>query len=111
VFEGMVGMGKRWICQCTLNVALDPGMLKLMRAAGCRMVNMGLESLTPGDLKDHENKKQNSVVDYTEAIRRIHEAGILVSGGFIFGFDHDDESVFDRALNFMWSSRIDFVAC
>lgn len=111
LFEGMTGMGKRWICQCTLNVALDREMLKLMRAAGCRMLNIGLESLTPGDLKDTQNKKQNSVVDYAEAIRRIHGAGILVSGGFIFGFDHDDPGVFDRSLEFMWSSRIDLVAC
>lgn len=111
LFEGMIGMGKRWICQCTLNVALDPEMLDLMRRAGCRMLNMGLESLTPGDLKDTQNKKQNSVLGYTEAIRRIHDAGILVSGGFIFGFDHDDKTVFDRALHFMHSSRIDFVAC
>jgi radical SAM superfamily enzyme YgiQ (UPF0313 family) len=111
LFEGMKGMGKRWICQCTLNVALDRELLKLMREAGCRMLNMGLESLTPKDLRLTQNKKQNSVVQYEEAIRRVHEAGILVSGGFIFGFDHDDEAVFDRTLDFMWSSRIDFVAC
>lgn len=110
LFEGLKGMGKRWICQCTLNVALDPEMLELMRDAGCRMINMGLETVNPTTWKD-QNKKQNTVFRFEEAIKRIHDHGMLVSGGFIFGFDQDDESVFDSTLDFMWKSKIDFAAC
>ncbi len=110
LFAGLHGMGKRWMCQCTLNVARDDSMLSLMSDAGCVMVNIGLESLTPKTW-EHQRKRQNGCCEYTAAIRRLHDHGILVSGGFIFGFDEDEPSVFDRSLDFMDKSRIDIAAC
>lgn len=44
---------------------------------------------------------------YLEAVRRLHARGISVIGGFIFGFDNDDESAFARTLDFAHRSRID----
>jgi radical SAM superfamily enzyme YgiQ (UPF0313 family) len=107
LFERMRGLGKEWFCQCTLNVARDPELLALMSGAGCRMVNIGLESLSATALAA-QHKRQNFTCGFPEAIRRLHDHGILVSGGFIFGFDEDDASVFDRSLEFMSTSRLDF---
>ena len=36
--------------------------------------------------------------DYGEAIRRLHSIGVMVNGSFVFGMDHDDETVFDRTV-------------
>lgn len=110
LFAGLRGTGKKWVCQTTINVACDPGLLALMSDAGCLMVNMGLETLNP-QTWEAQNKRQNSRCDFTTAIRRLHDHGILASGGFVFGFDEDDESVFDRSIEFMGKSRIDFAAC
>ncbi len=32
------------------------------------------------------------------AVRRLHDLGVMVNGSFVFGMDHDDESVFDRTV-------------
>lgn len=111
LFEGMKGLGKKFICQATLNVALDRELLRLMRSAGCRMINVGFESLASSRLWAQQDKRQNSVIQYGEAIRRVHEEGIMMSGGFIFGFDEDGLDVFDHTLEFMNTSRLDFAAC
>jgi radical SAM superfamily enzyme YgiQ (UPF0313 family) len=109
-FAGLAGMGKKWICQATLNVARDPALLSLMSKAGCFMVNIGFETLNSATWES-QNKRQNFSCELISAIRRLHEHGICVSGGFIFGFDEDDVTVFDRTLDFMEQSRLDFAAC
>ncbi|MCK6458184.1 MAG: B12-binding domain-containing radical SAM protein [Phycisphaerae bacterium] len=107
---GLRGAGKKWVCQATLNVARDPSLLALMAEAGCVGVNIGIETLNTTTW-EKENKQQNFSCELVSAIRRMHEHGICVSGGFIFGFDQDDIGVFDRALEFMARSGIDFAAC
>ncbi len=110
LFAGLKGMGKKWVCQATLNVARDRELLGLMADAGCILVNIGVETTNP-KIWERQNKKQNFSCELTDAFARVHEFGICVSGGFIFGFDEDDESVFDRSLEFMARSGIDFAAC
>jgi radical SAM superfamily enzyme YgiQ (UPF0313 family) len=45
-----------------------------------------------------QNKFQNLNRDYTAAIRRLHDAGVMINGSFVFGMDDDDETVFDRTV-------------
>ena len=43
-------------------------------------------------------KFQNLVGDYSAAIQRLHDLGVMVNASFVFGMDHDDETVFDRTV-------------
>ena len=36
--------------------------------------------------------------DYGAAIRRLHDLGVMINGSFVFGMDDDDESVFERTV-------------
>jgi len=36
--------------------------------------------------------------DYGAVIRRLHDNGVMVNGSFVFGMDNDDESVFERTV-------------
>ncbi len=36
--------------------------------------------------------------DYGAVIRRLHHNGVMVNGSFVFGMDNDDESVFERTV-------------
>jgi radical SAM superfamily enzyme YgiQ (UPF0313 family) len=36
--------------------------------------------------------------DYTAAIRRLHDLGVMINGSFVFGMDGDDGSVFERTV-------------
>jgi radical SAM superfamily enzyme YgiQ (UPF0313 family) len=44
---------------------------------------------------------------YEEAIRRLHDHGIFITGSFIFGFDTDTPDVVKRTLDFCMENRID----
>ena len=45
--------------------------------------------------------------DYIDVVKKLHDFGIGVDGSFVFGFDHDDEAVFDRTLEFIVKAKID----
>jgi len=52
------------------------------------------------------NKRINAVTDYLDACRRFHDAGIMINGSFVFGFDCDGPDVFDRTVEFAMESKI-----
>jgi hypothetical protein len=47
------------------------------------------------------------VKKFTEEIKMFHDHGIMVNPGIVFGFDHDDESVFERAVEFLTKNRVE----
>ena len=58
---------------------------------------MGFETLSAEGLRA-QGKRQNLGRDYGEAVRRLHDLGVMVNASFVFGFDDDDASVFDRTV-------------
>ncbi len=102
LFEGMKGMGRLWQAAGTVQSVLAPKLLEQARDAGLRSLFVGFETISPANLREH-HKYQNLNRDYTAAIRRLHELGIMVNGSFVFGMDDDDETVFDRTVD--WAIR------
>ncbi len=47
--------------------------------------------------------------DYRRAVQCLHDHGIGVESGVVFGFDHDDESVFERTLEFIERIELDAI--
>jgi radical SAM superfamily enzyme YgiQ (UPF0313 family) len=107
LFTSLAPLNIRWICQAPITIGKDMEFLKLMHKAGCRGVFIGFESIAPASLKEI-GKSCNAVDKFAEYIKRIHDAGISIEGAFIFGFDHDDKSVFERTLEFVHKTKIDF---
>ena len=66
---------------------------------------MGFESLSPENMRGN-NKPVNAATDYAEVCRRFHDAGIMINGSFVFGFDCDGPDVFDRTLEFTVENKI-----
>jgi radical SAM superfamily enzyme YgiQ (UPF0313 family) len=52
-------------------------------------------------------KKSRLRMEYSDAIQKIHDHGIGIDGSFVFGFDTDDEGVFDRTLDFVTRTKIE----
>jgi radical SAM superfamily enzyme YgiQ (UPF0313 family) len=71
----------------------------LEKAADCglRSLFVGFETLNAKNLVD-QSKYQNLNRDYSAAIRRLHDAGVMINGSFVFGMDEDDETVFSRTV-------------
>ena len=97
LFDGMVGMGRLWQAAGTVQSVLKPGLLERAVDAGLRSLFVGFETLNPQSLRE-QRKYQNLHRDYNAAVRRLHDLGVMVNGSFVFGMDHDDESVFDRTV-------------
>ena len=96
----------KWFSQASLNIAHDPEMLTLCQQSGCVGLLIGFESLSAETLRavgKHTNRPQ----EYLEAVRRIHDHGIGVDAAFVFGFDSDDEGVFDRTLEFALRAKLE----
>jgi len=93
----MRGMGRLWQAAGTVNAILLPGLLEKAVEAGLRSLFVGFETLNVENLTE-QRKFQNLRRDYHAAIRRLHDLGVMVNGSFVFGMDGDDETVFDRTV-------------
>ena len=98
LFDGMRGMGRLWQAAGTINSILAPGLLEKAVAAGLRSLFVGFETLDTANLLE-QRKFQNLRRDYTAAIRRLHDLGVMINGSFVFGMDGDDRSVFRRTVD------------
>ncbi len=91
--------------QLTLNVARDDEMLGLMAETPFPGIFIGIESPNVKSLIEM-NKPQNYRTDIVADIKKIHSFGIVVRGGMIVGFDHDDTTIFDAQFEFLQESGI-----
>jgi radical SAM superfamily enzyme YgiQ (UPF0313 family) len=106
LFQALIPLRIRWIGQASLTAVHDMELLELAARSGCRALLIGFESLTPEGLAE-TNKKVNQILDYQEAVERLHRRGIAVIGCFVVGLDSDDGSVFDRTGAFIEEAHID----
>lgn len=98
------GEGIRWFTESDISIADDPGLLSLMREAGCREVLIGLESPSAAGIAGVEQRrdwKHSRFGGYLGAIERIQAHGIAVNGCFVLGLDGDGPGVFDAVEDFV----------
>lgn len=106
LFRGLAPLGKWWTSQSTIDVAFDTGLVALAAQSGCQALFVGIESISAESLAE-TNKRFNRPERYREAIGRLHDAGIAVQAGLVFGFDHDDPTVFERTVDFLDRAAVD----
>lgn len=94
-----------YVTQISLNLADDDELLTLMQQAGFSSVFIGLESPSKVSLEEC-GKFHNKNRDMVQDIKKIHNYGMEVYGGFIVGFDHDDDSIFDAQFEFIQEAGI-----
>jgi radical SAM superfamily enzyme YgiQ (UPF0313 family) len=91
--------------EASVNLAQDPELLALFRAANFRWVFIGIESPDEASLKE-TLKFQNTRQDLLTSVRAIYAHGIDIFAGFILGFDHDTTDAFARQQQFITDSGI-----
>jgi radical SAM superfamily enzyme YgiQ (UPF0313 family) len=106
LFRAIAPLGRWWTSQATLDVAFDDEFLELAAKSGCKALFMGLESISQKSLNG-ANKRHNNVSAYKEAVRRLHASGIAIQAGTVFGFDHDDKSIFRHTVEYFREIAID----
>lgn len=98
----------KWGSQGSITIAKDDELLSLYSKSGGQYIFIGFESLSSENLED-VRKGWNTIENYEKAIKKIHDAGIVIIGSFILGLDHDDKSSFRTTLNFIIKNKIDCV--
>ncbi len=106
--EAILPLGRPWAAELTIDLAEKPDLLELAYASGCRDLFLGIESVNQTAI-DGLDKWSNDTKSMRESVKRVHDAGINVMGSFVFGLEGDDASIFDRTLEFVYDTGIDFV--
>lgn len=94
-----------FITEVSINLADDDELMKLMVDAGFNSVFVGIETPNSESLNEC-GKTINLKRDLVDSVNKIQRNGMIVSGGFIVGFDNDTEAVFDEQINFIQQSGI-----
>lgn len=98
LFEGMKGMNRVFQGASTIDAILRGDLIEKAAEAGLRSVFVGFETLSDANLSQ-SNKKQNLGKNYEEAIKRLHDLGIMINGSFVFGLDDDKKDVFKKTVD------------
>ena len=109
LFKAITPLKIRWFGQGSINIAKDRELMRTAAKSGCYGLFIGFESLSDANLKQ-VSKTINSVKEYHTAIKKIHDYGIGIVGAFIFGFDYDDESVFEKTVRFIERNQIELAS-
>ncbi|MFB0510113.1 MAG: B12-binding domain-containing radical SAM protein, partial [bacterium] len=91
--------------EVSINLADDEELMRMLIQAGFDVLFVGIE--TPNEKSLAEcNKIPNKGRDLLAAAKKMQRFGFVVDGGFILGFDNDDESIFFRIVKFIQQSGI-----
>jgi len=91
--------------EVSINLSDDYELMDLMVRAGFNEVFVGIETPNEDSLAEC-SKTQNRNRDLVQSVKKIQRAGMQVQGGFIVGFDADNETIFEKQANFIMKSGI-----
>ncbi|MBN2534694.1 MAG: B12-binding domain-containing radical SAM protein [Spirochaetales bacterium] len=106
ILKAITPLHKEWGGLASTRILDDPLLLDAMEESGCSYLLIGFESFNRDSLASIR-KKNNKVDEYRELVRELHKRRITVQGCFIFGFDHDDKSVFKNTVDMVNELKID----
>lgn len=98
------GRTLRWFTQISVNFGEDNEMLSLMHEAGCRGVFLGIESISPDNLKA-EHKMTNKPEKFQALIGNFHAHDLGTFLSFIIGLPNDQPGVGQRTAQFAHTVR------
>jgi hypothetical protein len=95
-----------WIAQASLSLVFKPTLMALVRQSGCRALSFDGEQISGQFLTTETVTPPESLSELATALRQLACQGILSVVRFVFGYDTDDEGVFERTVRFCHEARI-----
>ena len=86
-----------WTCNGRVD-NLDGEMLAEMKASGCKMIRLGVESGSQEVLD--QIKKGLKLKQIKEGVKMVKKSGIQALGGFMFGFPYDSRQSVEDTIRF-----------
>lgn len=109
LMKALKSRGIRWQAGVDSRNALNDELLGLAAESGCYLLSIGFESISRKTLES-VHKFQNHPDTFRRLVHKIQSYGILVFGLFMFGFEHDDASVFEETARFTTDAGLDVCA-
>ncbi|MFA6925043.1 MAG: radical SAM protein [Bacteroidales bacterium] len=109
LFKAIKPLKIQWVGQSSVSFAKDEELMQLAADSGCRVLFMGLESVSDYQLKNLK-KSYNDVEELETAIKKIKKMKILIHASMIFGFDSDTKNTFDDTLKFLIRNKVNSVS-
>jgi radical SAM superfamily enzyme YgiQ (UPF0313 family) len=110
LFAEIEKLGILWFGQASLHLtASNPELLALAVKSGCIALFVGIESLSAANLRatgSLAKNRESTPEGIAKSIRVLHDHGIVVMAGVIFGFDDDDPGVFERTRRFLVDNHV-----
>lgn len=109
MMKAMTPLKIKWQGGTSTRVAEKERLLEAARESGCYMLSLGFESISSEALREAK-KAFNKPERYKALVEKIHSYGMMVFGLFMFGFDSDDESIFEETATFAIDADLDCAA-
>lgn len=106
LFKKLTPLNVRWSSQASVAMVQDD-LLKLAAESGCTALFIGFESPDQQSLKSIH--KPHVAKTYKGVVKKLHDYGIFVLGAFIFGFDNEDKTCFQKTIDFIQCCEIDLI--
>ena len=91
--------------EVSINLSDDEELMKKIVEAGFSSIFVGIESPNSESLTEC-GKSQNLRRNLVSSVEKLQRNGLIVSGGFIVGFDNDNTAIFDEQIRFIQKSGI-----
>ncbi|MBI3301405.1 MAG: hypothetical protein HYZ72_04910 [Deltaproteobacteria bacterium] len=95
-----------WIAPASLTFAQRPTLLQLARQSKCRALSFDGGQISGQYLTTETPSTPEALSQLAASLRRLAAQGILSVARFVFGYDTDDEGVFERTVRFCLDARI-----
>lgn len=106
LFTKLIPLKIKWVGETTISIADDDELLKLAAKSGLSYLLVGLETPSEKDLKE-QGKGFVKIDKVKKQIAKLHDYGILVDSGMLFGFENHDKDIFKRTLNYINEINLD----
>ncbi len=109
LFKNLKSLKKSWGSQVCITIAEHDDLLKAAADAGANTFYIGFESIDADALKSVDKKVnlRPMIKNFKKTIKKFHDHGIGVIGGFILGTDADTKEIFDKTIEFIHETGID----
>lgn len=102
----LVRMKCRWIGQASLGFLQKPELIQLARQSHCWALSFDGELISGQYLTTETRTTPEALSHLAASLRQVACQGVLTVSRFVFGYDTDDEGVFERTARFCQEARI-----
>ena len=106
LFQGMKGMGFKWLSHAPIDFAEDRELLRAAGESGCLGMFVGFESLNQESLSAM-GKVTNRAQSFMADAQAFRDNGIGILGSFVLGYDGDTPDIFPKLLRFCEEARLE----